>query len=315
MAGRPKTPLAWPFGDAEEFGLIGSTEWVEATEGPLSQGLHLYINADALVSGQNLRASGTPGLEGFLADAVENMDLPTGHTGPRPSWRDTKGKHKELALPGSGSDYAPFLHHLGLPVLDITFTGNSGGQYHTEYDDIQVVERFLDPGYQGHELAAHTIAALLEQASAKGRDVMDEVQAAAAMAKIANDAKKWMGARYGQAISNAFTDLSSTIERVLRDRAPGTRLPTPFYRSLLRKEGLPDRPWYRLSLWTANPESGYGSQVFPVLRHSLKANSKEGLEKEVNRQLEEIRALKNAWELVHLKAGAKRPKRNAESNR
>ncbi len=295
----PHYSLFLGFWDAEESGLIGSVEWAEKHGGVLARALHLYINADAAVSGLRFRASGTPGLEAFLANTLAEMPLPPGYSGPRPTWQNAQGKPKTLALPGSGSDFAPFLHHLAIPVVDLGFTGNSGGHYHTAYDDIGMVERFLDPEYEGHELAAYTIAALLETASDQGRGVLDEVQAAQEMARHAMEAKSWMGDSHGQAIANAFRDLATVIEETNRLRDNNAALPPPFYQSLMREEGLPgNRAWYRHALWSPDPATGYGSETFPIMRICVQAKAQGALDFEVGRLVQEIDNLKNAWKLV-----------------
>ena len=71
------------------------------------------------------------------------------------------GPPPRLRLPGSGSDYTVFLHHLGIPVLDIGFGGNSGGHYHTVFDDFEMMDRYLDPTWQGHETAGLAVAEIL----------------------------------------------------------------------------------------------------------------------------------------------------------
>jgi N-acetylated-alpha-linked acidic dipeptidase len=289
------------FWDAEEFGLIGSTEWVEANEAALSQALNLYINVDTAVSGLRFQASGTPGLERFVATTLESMQLPSVYPGNRPSWRDENGAAKALNLPGSGSDFAAFLHHVCLPVLDISYSGNSGGQYHTSFDDIAMVERFLDPGYVGHELAAATLAALLEKGSELGRRVLNESDAAEALAGYALEAKAWMGSRQGQGIANALRELAKTIDVVQRRREPGALIPPQIYRSLMRPEGLPKRIWWRNQLWTADTNTGYGSELFPVMRMCIAAGSEGALNYEVDGLIQLILNLKHVWELIPLR--------------
>ncbi|MCB9908639.1 MAG: M28 family peptidase [Planctomycetes bacterium] len=296
----PKTSILLGFWDAEEFGLIGSTEWVEANEGALAQALNLYINADTAVSGLRFQASGSPGLERFLASTLDGMVLPTEYRGPRPTWRDEAGEAKSLGLPGSGSDFASFLHHVCLPVVDISFTGNSGGQYHTTFDDVEVVERFLDPEYQGHELAGAALAALLEKASDLGRKVLNESDAAEAMAQHALDAKSWLGSRQGQGIANAFRELAKTIAEIEPHRDPKALMPPQIYRSLMRTEGLPLRKWWRNALWTSDTTQGYGSETFPVLRICVAAQSEGNLNFEVQSLIQNILNLKHVWELIPL---------------
>ncbi|MFT5197858.1 MAG: N-acetylated-alpha-linked acidic dipeptidase [Planctomycetota bacterium] len=295
---KPQATIYLAFWDAEEQGLIGSTEWVELHQGVLSQALSLYINADAAVSGPNFNASGSPGLEPFLAKALFEMEHPEGSEGPFPSWLSKAGQLKNFSLPGSGSDFAPFLHHLGLPVLDISFSGNRGGQYHTAYDDVPMVERFLDPGYKNHELAGRTMAALLTTASEMGRGVFSDSRAARDWARRAREARDWMGIRHSGGIAASFDRLANSIDDANAKGVKGALRPPMLYRGLLRTEGLPLRPWFRNALWTPDQESGYGSQSFPVMHLCIDAGSSGALDFEVERLIKEIEALAGAWKLV-----------------
>jgi N-acetylated-alpha-linked acidic dipeptidase len=48
---------------------------------------------------------------------------------------------------GSGSDYTPFLRHLGIASANISFGGEAdGGSYHTLYDTYEHFTRWNDPG-------------------------------------------------------------------------------------------------------------------------------------------------------------------------
>ncbi len=288
---KPKSTIRLAFWDAEEQGLIGSTEWAESHASSLGQSLQLYINADAAVSGPNFGASGSPGLEPYLAKALVDMQNVEGASGPFPTWLTKEGSLRKLGLPGSGSDFAPFLHHLGLPVIDISFSGNRGGQYHTAYDDVPMLERYLDPGYKNHELAGRTVAAMLTTASEMGRNLFSDNYAARDWARRAQAAGDWMGARQANGIASAFNRLATTAENTKRD----VPLPPMLYRELLRFEGLPNRPWFRNSLWTPDQETGYGSKSFPVMRKYVDEGSPDLLNKEVTRLIQEIDALNQVW--------------------
>lgn len=298
---KPKSTIYLAFWDAEEQGLIGSTEWVEMHKGVLSQSLNLYINVDAAVSGPNFRASGSPGLEPFLAKALIQMEHAEDAPKPLPTWLTSTGELRRFSLPGSGSDFAPFLHHLGLPVLDISFSGNPGGQYHTAFDDVPMVERFLDPGYINHELAGRTMAAMLTTASEMGRGVFSDNHAAREWERHSREAREWMGARHAGGLASAFNRLALSIEKAHIKGVNGSLLPPMLYRGLLRTEGLPRQPWFRNALWTPDKESGYGSQKFPVMRLCVEAGSQGALDFEVTRLIKEIEALTHAWALVPLR--------------
>lgn len=303
---KPKSTIYLAFWDAEEQGLIGSTEWVESHADSLSESLHLYINADAAVSGPNFRASGSPGLEPYLAKALFDMQNAEDATGPFPTWLTKEGGIRKFGLPGSGSDFAPFLHHLGLPVIDLSFSGNRGGQYHTAFDDVSIVERYLDPGYTNHELAGRTVAAMLSTASEMGRTLFSDNYAARDWARRAREASDWMGARQANGIASAFDRLATTAEKAKKD----VPLPPMLYRGLLRTEGLPNRAWFRNALWTPDQATGYGSKSFPVMHKYIDEDSPDSLNSEVTRLIQEIDALNQAWAQLPTRSEPESEKQN-----
>jgi N-acetylated-alpha-linked acidic dipeptidase len=202
MAGwKPKCTILICLWDAEEFGMIGSTEWGEAKAEWLAQNAIAYVNADTGVSGPHFRgASGTPGLLGTLKDVLQRVPAaPSAEaTAPKTLWDEwcdsikarSKDKVSEprLSLPGSGSDFAVFLHHLSLPVLQFGFGDSESGQYHTTFDDFAVVDRYIDPGFVGHEIAGQFAAELLAELSERGSASFRPGEAAAELARRAREA-------------------------------------------------------------------------------------------------------------------------------
>jgi len=69
---------------------------------------------------------------------------------------------------GSGSDYTPFLQHLGIASANISFGGESaGGSYHTLYDTYEHYIKWIDPGLvYGEKLAQVAGHATLRLANA-----------------------------------------------------------------------------------------------------------------------------------------------------
>jgi N-acetylated-alpha-linked acidic dipeptidase len=58
---------------------------------------------------------------------------------------------------GSGSDFSPFFQHLGVPSLNLGFSGeDEDGQYHSIYDSYDHFTRFKDPGFVYGKLLAQT---------------------------------------------------------------------------------------------------------------------------------------------------------------
>ena len=281
----PEKTITLAFWDAEESGLIGSTEWAEANAAWLTEHLITYVNADAAVSGTNFNASGTPGLEAALERALERVPMPPQGEGGtlRDGWLARGNGTPRIGLPGSGSDFAVFLHHLCLPVIDFGFSGNSGGQYHTSFDDFLMVDRHLDPGFVGHELAGQFVTEFLTELSS-GAPVFDPERAAAEMAHHARAASDWLGAEAAEKLATAFEGLSVAA----REHPPAN--PGHFYAELALEDGLPGRAWYRNGLWTPGIEKGYGADTFPTLREEATRAD------EVGRLIARIVNLRERWE-------------------
>lgn len=267
----PPQTLQLSFWDAEESGLIGSTEWAEGEASELRRRCIAYINADAAVSGASFRgASGTPGLLGVLERALAATPVLGERAPGAPAdlledWRAAlDGEAPRLGLAGSGSDYTAFLHHLGLPVLDFTLRGNSGGEYHTAFDDFSQVDRFLDPDWRGHETAGRLVAELMTRLGEEGFASFDEAQAARRLAQVVREEESWLGPDAARELAGAFENLAAAA----RVRAGEAR----FYMHLEARDGLPGRRWFKNRLWAPGLETGYASETLPTLRAALKTS-------------------------------------------
>ncbi len=165
---RPVRTIVYASWDGEEPGLLGSTEWSETHADELKAKALLYINTDSNGRGF-LAAEGNHDLQHFVDSAANDvLDPQTGvSVGARArakiiagSYSNPDPEHSDLAdavksggdLPlgalGSGSDYSPFVQHLGIPSIDLSFggEGSSGGSYHSAYDTYYHVMHFDDPG-------------------------------------------------------------------------------------------------------------------------------------------------------------------------
>ncbi len=187
---RPKRSIVYLSWDGEEPGLLGSTEWAETHADELRRKAVLYINSDGNGRGF-LEVGGSHALEHLMNEITERVSDPqTGVSvlarkraqlslaGQKP---DADPQHAQLAkaalaldrdLPidalGSGSDYSPFLQHLGIPALNIAFGGeDNGGDYHSIYDSFDHYARFADPKFEyGVTLAKVTGHTVLRVAGA-----------------------------------------------------------------------------------------------------------------------------------------------------
>ncbi|MGB5554714.1 MAG: M28 family peptidase, partial [Flavobacteriaceae bacterium] len=149
---KPKRTLVYAAWDAEEEGLIGSTEWVEDHKKELQEKLVAYINTDGNGRGF-LGAGGSHSLEAMVSEVAGDVTDPQRGVSVkerRNAASLVNGGEGEFSLSalGSGSDYTPFIQHAGIASLNLGFGGeNEGGEYHTIYDTYPHYKRFKDPEF------------------------------------------------------------------------------------------------------------------------------------------------------------------------
>ena len=176
---RPSRTLIYASWDGEEPGLIGSTEWTEAHAEELQRHAVLYVNSDENLRGL-LRAGGSHALQRLVNEVGAGIRDPetdgsvlrrlgaqlrvTAYEHPSPQARAAaQAAAAGLDLPidalGSGSDYSPFLQHLGIATLDLEYAGEGeqGGVYHSAYDTYEHLLRFGDPGLRYGVTEAQTV--------------------------------------------------------------------------------------------------------------------------------------------------------------
>jgi N-acetylated-alpha-linked acidic dipeptidase len=173
---RPKRTIVYMAWDGEEHGLIGSTEWAENHAEELQKKAVLYLNTDGNGRGF-LSAEGSHYLENLVnAVARDVTDPETGgtvwkrwqaaviRTGDAKAKGEARGGRADLHIGalGSGSDYTPFIQHLGIPTLNMGFGGEGGGGvYHSIYDSFSWYTRFSDTSFVYGRALAQTVGTLI----------------------------------------------------------------------------------------------------------------------------------------------------------
>ena len=181
---RPKRTLVYASWDGEEPGLLGSTEWAETHAEELQRKAVVYINTDDTGRGF-LRAGGSPTLQHLVNDVAAAVPDPEtgvsvearsranlmvagyGHGASERQRKDARlaatGADLPLEALGSGSDFTPFLQHLGVAALNLTYTGedDQGGVYHSAYDTFEHYTQFGDPGERYGVAGAQTVGRLV----------------------------------------------------------------------------------------------------------------------------------------------------------
>jgi N-acetylated-alpha-linked acidic dipeptidase len=168
---RPKRTIIYAAWDGEEQGLLGSTEWVEQHAEELQRHAVVYINSDSNQRGF-LDAGGSHSLEKFVNAVARDVEDPEAHVSV---WKRLQARTIDRGSPderaeartradlrlhalGSGSDYTPFLQHLGVPTLSLSFGGlDTNGIYHSIYDSFYHYTRFHDPDFTYGRTLAQTI--------------------------------------------------------------------------------------------------------------------------------------------------------------
>jgi N-acetylated-alpha-linked acidic dipeptidase len=161
---KPKRTIVYCAWDGEEPGLMGSTEWVEEHAAELQQKAVVYINSDGNGRGF-LGVEGSHALEPFMNEVARDVADPETHLSVAERMHErelvsaaSNGRLKKdlfqkksftIGALGSGSDYSPFLQHLGIPSFNLGFGGEDpGGEYHSIYDSYDDYRRFKDPSFQ-----------------------------------------------------------------------------------------------------------------------------------------------------------------------
>lgn len=184
---QPRRTIMFAFWDAEEYGLIGSSEFAEDRARELREQAVVYINSDMYTPGRFV-AGGVPSLRDFVVEVARDLPAPaadraSGMTAAGTlydAWRggEQKGpasvnelpREVELSALGSGADFVAFQDHLGIPTLALEFLFEGGygfGAYHSSYDNRYYMERVADPGFRyGVELGRVLGVAVMRLAAA-----------------------------------------------------------------------------------------------------------------------------------------------------
>lgn len=294
---RPRRTLIFCSWDAEEQGLIGSTEWVEQNVQAMSHAV-AYFNVDVAVSGPDFSAAAVPSLKQFVRNVTRAVPSPLGGTvfeqwSLRHAGAGGEGSGAGLFNPafapvgdlGSGSDFTPFLQHAGVPSTDITSDGPYG-VYHSVFDNFAWYTQNADPHFLYLQEMARVFG--LEVLRMADADVLPYDYVAYAQAigaylqaeqQKANDASL-RGLEFGAAQAAAARFLAAARHVQSLQAAPvanPARLNMALRAvetDLLSDSGLPGRPWYRHTIYAPGEVTGYAVQVLPGVDQAIDAGDR-----------------------------------------
>ncbi|KAI1420290.1 PA domain-containing protein [Xylaria sp. FL1777] len=154
---RPRRSIEFMSWDAEEYNMIGSTEFVEKNLDVLQNQAFAYINLDGAVSGRDFHAAGSPMFHRLVTKVIERVFDPVANATLIDLW---KQRQADLEPLGSDSDYVAFQDMAGTSSLDIRFDGEAHPS-HSSYDNFQWMESIGDRDFVYHGLLAQVLALLI----------------------------------------------------------------------------------------------------------------------------------------------------------
>ncbi len=283
---RPKRTVMIGFWDGEEYGLVGSTEFMEKHADELSRKLVAYINSDSNGAGR-LAIEGSHTLEAFMREVARDVPDPDGAK----SLLEAKGAPRDFHIGplGSGSDYTPFLQHLGIASLNLKFDSEDGGVYHSVYDDYNWYMHFSDSTFaHGRALAQLTATAVIRLADAPllpfefGRlqatvsGYLDEIQKLSAThARVDLTAVRTELSRLGRINADFESAFGRALPKQKRTQilAGLNQLLYQTERTLAPEPGLPGRAWFRHRIYAPGKYTGYAVKTLPGIREAVELNN------------------------------------------
>ena len=316
---RPERSIVFAFWDAEEPGLIGSTEYAEAFERELREKAVAYINTDLFMRG-HFFGGGTPSLRDFLVQIAKDVPGVDGHGSVYDDWRTTSWQKQpparrregpkdfevELAALGSGADFVAFQDYLGLPTLSIQFDfDGSYGTYHSNYDSRYYVEHFSDPGFQVARTLTQVFGVALMRLADSAVLPFRYSHYAHKISEFLDDAQMWTRDDDGneivkldlgkaKAVAAEIETRADALERSIDANIEAGRWSDTaraslndrlahLEQTLLDESGTPAERWYRHVIYGWNIYSLYDGQPLPGLAEAIRMGDPAQIAKETAR--------------------------------
>ena len=307
----PKRTLIFALWDAEEFGLMGSTEWVEKHRDDLRGKAVAYFNSDTNTGGR-LGAGGSASLEAFLREVARDVKDP--HSGKTlleiaetlPEGETKPGRFRLSPL-GAGSDYVAFIHHAGIASLNLGFRqSGSAGTYHSIYDSYAWFSAHMDKDFAYSRTLAQVKATAMLRLSESS---VLPLEFGAVERSVREWVKEIAGSETGKKAKLDFSAIDAELQRLAdASAAYEKRLVAAMEggggsagwndalrgaeRALTRDEGHTGRPFYKHQLTAPGIYTGYSARTLPGIREALEAGHDAEARAEVTKLEETLRRLR-----------------------
>ena len=307
----PKRSILIAHWDAEEHGVIGSTEWVEQMRDELNAKGVVYMNFDGAVSGKGFGASSAPTLKKLLVETSKNVKYPYTDQTLFEFWnKNDQSEEPPIGNLGGGSDHIAFYMHVGVPSL----SGGAGGPnlYHSNYDSFRFYEKFVDPEFQMGPMVEHMAGLMtLRMANAElipynlNRYSHDlKMHFDSAVKKIKSYDKNFQGFQATNSAINSLDETSTILTLKIQTYLEGDEISRKNLKKLnkqliaLEKSFISDKgmyfgAWYKSIYASSDPFSGYGAWILPGLEYEIALKSSERLKEWDSRYSDAINSLES----------------------
>ncbi|XP_074073182.1 glutamate carboxypeptidase 2-like isoform X1 [Macrotis lagotis] len=302
---RPRRTMIFASWDAEEFGLLGSTEWAEENSKILLKRGVAYINADSSVEGNyTLRVDCTPLMYRLVYNLTKELRSPDEGFEDKSlyeSWKEKNPATEFSGQPwinklGSGNDFEVFFHRLGIPSGRARYTKNwktdrysSYPVYHSVYETYEIVENFYDPTFKNHLTVAQVRGGLLFELADSIVLPLDCQDYAKVLQKYVHSiyelAQKHPEALQAYNVSfeplfsavKNFSETTTNFSRRLQDLDTNNPVSVRIIndqlmfleRAFIDPLGLPGSPFYRHIIFAPSSHDKYAAEAFPGIYDAL----------------------------------------------
>ncbi len=293
---RPRRSIVFANWGAEEYGIMGSTEWIEAHADDLYENAVAYINLDMAAMGPHFGSSSAPMLKTVIAEstrAVPPVGGPTENAKTvHDAWVDRNGDpmlagHPRFGHLGGGSDHVGFLCHLAIPSASLGGGGARGTSYHSAYDNLNWYWKVVGESYEPALMVTRVCNVVLARLANGAVLPLDPTRYAPDFEELFGDLIAYaegMGLDVQpRNLLKALKELDATATRVhgrlmsaveagaLSDEqlACVNKHLLQMERKWLVLSGLPERPWFRSMYAAPDESSGYAPWMLPALRYGI----------------------------------------------
>jgi N-acetylated-alpha-linked acidic dipeptidase len=309
---KPKRTIKIAHWDAEEQGVIASSEWVEQFRDELDAKGVAYFNADGAVSGRSFGAASSPSLKGLSLEAAKAVTYPDSSKTVYEHWLGNRGaKEPPLGNLGGGSDHIAFYTHVGIP----SWGGGTGGPtiYHSNHDSFSFYERFADPTFKMGPLVEQVFGVMaLRLANADvipydvsryGNDLRTHFEGLQKLTKTYDKSENGFSF---EALIKAADDLKKTgeeCEAALKNYNEANKKSInaellSLERQWIDKQGMPYGNWYRSLYASPDPYSGYASWMLPGFQYEAANKSTANLKMWEQKYLDVMTRLKAKMKII-----------------